>query len=229
MSECLMSPFFSITLTIAAFWAGTELQNRSRLALCNNLLISMLLIIAVLKLFGIPYEVYDQGGSLINLLLGPATACMALGIYAKRDLLRRYWFPVLLGCAAGAVTAVTSILLLCKLFGLDRTMTLSLLPKSVTNPIATAISAGQGGVVSITVAAVIVTGIFGSVAAPLMIRLFRITDPMAAGLGIGACSHVCGTSKAIEIGETEGAMSSLAIGLCGIFTAMLALGFHLIV
>lgn len=229
MSALMASPFFSIALTVIAFWIGTTIQNRTKLAICNNLLISMLLVIAVLKLLGISYEEYYEGGSIINMLLAPATACMALGIYGKREILKKYWLPVLLGCVTGAVTAVTSIWALCKLFGLDRSMTLSLLPKSVTNPIATAIAGAQGGVVPVTVAAVIVTGILGSVIAPLMIRCFRIRNPIAAGLGIGACSHVGGTSKAIELGETEGAMSSLAIGLCGIITAILALGFDFLV
>lgn len=229
MSALAESPFFGIALTILAFWAGTAIQNRTKLAICNNMLIAMLLVIAVLKLSGISYEAYNQGGSIINYLLGPGTACMAMGIYAKRDLLKQHWIPVLLGCFAGAVTSIASILVLCRLFGLDETMTMSLLPKSVTNPIATAVAAGHGGLVPVTVAAVIVTGILGSVIAPTMIKVFRIKNPMAAGLGIGACSHAGGTAKAMEIGETEGAMSALAIGLCGIITAVLALGFELLV
>ena len=107
-------------------------------------------------------------------------------------------------------------------------MTASLLPKSVTTPIATAVSEGHGGIVPITVAAVIVTGILGNLAAPFLVKLFRVKDPVAAGLGIGTCSHALGTAKALEMGETEGAMSGLAVGICGIFTALLALGFDLI-
>ena len=104
-------------------------------------------------------------------------------------------------------------------------MTASLLPKSVTTPIATAVSEGHGGIVSITVAAVIFTGVLGNLIAPFLGRLFRVRDPLAAGLGIGACSHAIGTAKALELGETEGAMSGLAIGVCGIFTALAALFF----
>jgi putative effector of murein hydrolase len=112
-----------------------------------------------------------------------------------------------------------------RLFGLDDTMLISLVPKSVTTPIATAISQDYGGVMSITVAAVIVTGTMGNLTAPFLVKLFRIKDPMAAGLGIGACSHAVGTAKAIEMGETEGALSGLAIGICGIMTAIWALTF----
>ena len=171
---------------------------------------------------------YYNGASYINTMLGPATACLAVNVYNKRDLLKKYWLPVLAGCLAGTVTSIGSILVLSRLFGLDKDMTASLLPKSVTTPIATAVSEGHGGIVPITVAAVIVTGILGNLAAPFLVKLFRVKDPVAAGLGIGTCSHALGTAKALEMGETEGAMSGLAVGICGIFTALLALGFDLI-
>ena len=228
MSELASSPFFGITLTIVAYWVGVRAQKKTGLVVCNSMLITVALIIAVLTVFHIPYEDYYQGGSLINLFLGPATACMAVTVYAKMDLLKKYWLPVLAGCLAGTVTSIGSILVLSRLFGLDKDMTASLLRKSVTTPIATAVSEGHGGIVPITVAAVIVTGILGNLAAPFLVKLFRVKDPVAAGLGIGTCSHALGTAKALEMGETEGAMSGLAVGICGIFTALLALGFDLI-
>ena len=228
MSELASSPFFGITLTIVAYWVGVRAQKKTGLVVCNSMLITVALIIAVLTVFHIPYEDYYQGGSLINLFLGPATACMAVTVYAKMDLLKKYWLPVLAGCLAGTVTSIGSILVLSRQFGLDKDMTASLLPKSVTTPIATAVSEGHGGIVPITVAAVIVTGILGNLAAPFLVKLFRVKDPVAAGLGIGTCSHALGTAKALEMGETEGAMSGLAVGICGIFTALLALGFDLI-
>lgn len=229
MSALTESVYFGVTLSIAAYWVGTNIQKRSGLVICNNLLIAALLIIAVLKIFDIPYDSYNQGGSLINLFLGPATACLAVSIYAKIDLLKRYWLPVLAGCIAGVLTSVGSILLMCRLFGLDRAMTMSLLPKSVTTPIASAVAEGSGGIVSIAVAAVIFTGILGNLTAPLLIRLFRVRDPIAVGLGLGACSHAIGTARALEIGETEGAMGGLAMGLCGLITALAALGFPYLV
>ena len=228
MSGLTASPFFGITLTVAAYWIGVKAQKKTGLVVCNSMLITVALIIAVLTVFHIPYEDYYQGGSLINLFLGPATACMAVTVYAKMDLLKKYWLPVLAGCLAGTVTSIGSILVLSRLFGLDKDMTASLLPKSVTTPIATAVSEGHGGIVPITVAAVIVTGILGNLAAPFLVKLFRVKDPVAAGLSIGTCSHALGTAKALEMGETEGAMSGLAVGICGIFTALLALGFDLI-
>ena len=228
MSVLLESPFFGIALTVAAYWAGNQAQKRTGLVVCNNMIVSVALIVAVLLLFHIPYEAYYVGGSFINMFLGPATTCLAVTIYAKKDLLRKNWLPVLVGCLVGVVVSVGSVWVMCRLFGLDKAMTASLLPKSVTTPIATAVSESHGGIASITVAAVIFTGILGNLAAPLLGKLFRVQDPLAAGLGIGACSHALGTAKALELGEVEGAMSGLAIGVCGIFTALAALFFDVL-
>lgn len=225
MSALLESPFFGITLTVVAYWLGVQAQKRTGLVICNNMIVSVALLIAVLTLFHIPYEAYYEGGSVINMFLGPATACMAVTVYAKKELLRKNWLPVLVGSLTGVVVSVASVLVMCRLFGLDAAMTASLLPKSVTTPIATAVSEGHGGIVSITVAAVIFTGILGNLTAPFLVKLFRVKDPLAVGLGIGACSHAMGTAKALEMGETEGAMSGLAIGMCGIITALAALFF----
>ena len=225
MRALLETPYFGIALTVVGYWIGTKIQKKTGLVLCNSMLITAALIIAVLKVFGISYDSYYVGGSIINMFLGPATPCMAVSIYAKKDLLKKYWLPVIVGCLVGTVTSIACVLVMCKLFGLDHAMTMSLLPKSVTTPIASAISESHGGIVSITVAAVIVTGILGNLIAPLLIKVFRIKNPMAAGLGVGAASHAMGTAKAVEIGETEGAMSGLAIGICGIITAILALFF----
>ena len=225
MKELTQSPFFGITLTVVTYWLGMKIQKKVNFVLCNGLIIAVLLLVGVLVALDIPYEDYYQGGSVINMFMGPATACMAVTVYAKIDQLRKNWLPVLAGCLAGVAASVGSVLAMCRLFGLDTAMTASLLPKSVTTPIATAVSESHGGIVSITVAAVIFTGILGNLAAPYLIRLFRVKDPLAVGLGIGACSHAMGTAKALELGDTEGAMSGLAIGMCGILTALAALFF----
>ena len=225
MRELLQSPFFGITLTVAAYVLGMKIQKKSGLVICNGLVLAALMIIALLTVFHIPYEDYYVGGSMVNLFLSPATVCVAMSVYAKRDVLKRNLVPVLVGCTVGAAASVLSVWALCRAFGLDKALTASLLPKSVTTPIATAISQSHGGIVSITAVAVIFTGILGSLCAPLMMRLLRVKDPVEAGLGIGACSHALGTAKALELGETEGAMSGIAIGLCGIVTTVLALFF----
>ena len=223
MIEWTNSPFFGVALSVLAFWIGVKIQKKTGLVVCNPLLIGVILVIGLLLALGIPYENYDQGGSLINLFLSPATACLAVAIYSKVQLLKENWLPILVGCVVGSLVSMGSILGLCRLFGLDDAMTASLLPKSVTTPIAVSVAQAHGGIPSITVVAVILTGILGSILAPLLIRLFRVKDPIAAGLAIGACSHAVGTSKALELGETEGAMSGLAIGVCGLVTVLFSL------
>ena len=223
MSELLASPFFGIALSIVAFSIGVWIQKKTGLVICNPLIIAIVLVSGVLLLFQIPYESYNEGGSIINMFLAPATSCLAVSVYTRLELLKKNWLPILAGCVAGSLTSMGSVFLLCRLFGLDEAITYSLLPKSVTTPIAVGIAESHGGISSITVAAVILTGIMGSILAPFLIRIFRVKDSMTAGLAIGACSHAVGTSKAIEIGETEGAMSGLAIGICGIVTVVFSM------
>ncbi len=223
MSELLASPYFGIFLSIAAYALGCGLNRKFRTPLCNPLLIAIVLVVGVLLVFRIPYEAYNAGGEIISLFLAPATACLAVGIYAKLAVLKQYWLPILVGAVAGSASSMLSVYALCRLLGLDEQLTVSLIPKSVTTPIAVGIVESAGGLTPITVVAVIVTGILGAILAPTMIRLFRISDSVAAGLAIGACSHAVGTSKAVELGEVEGAMSGLAIGVCGVATVVLSL------
>lgn len=220
MSALTSSAFFGLALTILAYWVGTIVYQKTRFVLCNALIVAVVLIAVVLIVLDIPYEEYYAGGSIINMLLIPATACLAVTIYDRLELLKKNWLPILVGCAVGVCVSMGSISLMCHLFGLDGELTASMLPKSVTTPIAVAISDAHGGIPSVTVAAVSVTGILGNLIAPYLVKIFHIKNPVAAGLGIGACSHAMGTSRALEMGETEGAMSSIAIGLCGIITAL---------
>ena len=223
MTEIFSSPYFGVALSVAAFGIGVKLQQKLKTPVCNPLIIAIVLTAGVLLIFKITYEAYDVGGEIINMFLAPATACLAVAVYTKIKILKQYWLPILAGCTAGSAASMLSVYGLCRLFGLDESLTISLIPKSVTTPIAVSIAEPAGGVVPITVVAVIGTGILGSIIAPLLIRIFRVTDPMAAGLAIGASSHAVGTSKAIELGEVEGAMSGLAIGVCGIITVLLSM------
>lgn len=223
MSELFASPFFGISLSVIAFWIGVRIQKKTGLVLCNPLLIAIVLVSAVLLVCHIPYVSYDEGGAIINMFLAPATACLAVSIYTQINLLKENWLPIVVGCTAGSITSMGSIYIMCRLFRLDEAVSASLIPKSVTTPIAVSISQSLGGIQAITVVAVILTGILGSILAPVLIKLFRVKDPVAAGLAIGACSHAVGTSKALELGETEGAMSGLAIGICGILTVIFSL------
>ncbi|HJA30373.1 MAG: hypothetical protein DBX58_06650 [Clostridiales bacterium] len=223
MQEILASPFFGIWLSIAAFGIGVKLQKKTGLVICNPLIVAIALVSATLLILKIPYESYEAGGAIINMFLAPATACLAVSIYTKAALLKENWIPVGVGAICGSLASMGSVYLMCRLFSLDEAMTASLMPKSVTTPIAVSISEGHGGMVPITVVAVIFTGILGSILAPGLIRLFKVEDPVTAGIAIGACSHAVGTSKALELGETEGAMSGLAIGICGILTVLFSL------
>ncbi|HJA81688.1 MAG TPA: LrgB family protein [Candidatus Mediterraneibacter intestinipullorum] len=223
MSELFSSPYFGVALSVAAFGIGVKLQQKLKTPVCNPLIAAIVLIAGVLLIFKIPYEAYNAGGEIINMFLAPATSCLAVAIYAKIKILKQYWLPILVGCTMGSAASMLSVYGLCRLFGLDESLTVSLLPKSVTTPVAVSIAEPAGGVVPITVVAVIGTGILGSMIAPLLIRIFKVTEPMAAGLAIGASSHAVGTSKAVELGEVEGAMSGLAIGVCGIITVLISM------
>lgn len=223
MQELCASEFFGIALSIAAFWIGVKIQKKTGLVICNPLIIAIILVSAVLLIFKIPYEAYNEGGKIINMFLAPATACLAVSIYTKIELLKKNWLPIVVGASCGSLASMGSVYLMCRLFKLDEEMTASLIPKSVTTPIAVGIAGSHGGIVPVTVVAVISTGILGSVLAPTLIKIFHVDDPMTAGLSIGACSHAVGTSKAIELGETQGAMSGLAIGICGILTVIFSL------
>ena len=175
MKELMASPYFGVALSIVAFWIGVKLNHKLKTPVCNPLIVAIVLIVGVLLVFDIPYDTYNVGGALINMFLAPATACLAVAIYTKLDILKQYWLPILVGCTAGSAASMGSVYGMCRLFGLDESMTVSLLPKSVTTPIAVSISEPGGGVVPITVVAVIFTGILGSIIAPFLIRIFRVS------------------------------------------------------
>mgnify|MGYP005960828091 CR=1 FL=1 len=223
MNSVLTSPMFGITLCIITFALGVFLNKKLKTPLANPLLIAIAFTIIILKVFNIPLEYFNIGGDFVSMFLGPATAALALSIYRQLDVLKKNFLPVVLGCLAGAVTSMGSIFLMCRLFRLDEKLTVSMLPKSVTTPIAMEISRQAGGVVPVTVAAVVVTGILGAVISPLLVKLFRVKNPVAAGVGIGSCSHAIGTSKAIELGEVQGAMSGISLSISGIITVILSL------
>ena len=219
----LSSPFFGLCLSAAAWCVGLWLQKKTRWVLCNPLVIAGVLIIAVLAVFRIPLEDYRAGSDMIKLLLGPVTAVLALNIYNQRQVLRDYFVPVLAGCLAGSIASLLSVLALCRLFQMEGILTSSLLPKSVTTAIALGIAESRGGIPGIAAGAVALAGVVGAVFAPLFAKWFRISNPVAEGVAIGACSHALGTTKAMEIGPLQGAMSSISLCVCGILTSFLVL------
>lgn len=222
MDDFLNTPLFGILISILAFEVGLIIYKKTKIAIFNPLLIGIILVITILLQFDISIDHYNQGGSYILFLLGPATVILAVPLYLQIDLLKKNLVPILVGITVGCVSAITSVWFLAKLFNLEELVSISMIPKSVTTPIGMEISRQIGGEPSVTVALIVVTGILGAVMGPFVCKLFRIKDEVAVGVSLGTASHAVGTSKAIELGETQGAMSGLSIGVAGLITVFLA-------
>ncbi len=222
MNAIINSPLFGIFLTLVAFEAGVFVSKKFKYSFLNPLLIGNILIVGFLLITGISLESYNVGGDYISVMLSPATVVLAIPLYKQISKLRQFWKPILAGIFAGSLTSIACVILFSKLLGLSNTLMLSLLPKSVTIPMGSVISAQIGGIPSVTIIAITVTGITGAVAAPAVCRFCHIKHKVAQGIAIGTASHALGTTRAMEMGEVQGAMSSLAIGIAGLFTAVVA-------
>lgn len=219
----LHSALFGLTLTFGVYILMSAVNQRTGSPLLNPVLLTILIIVAVLLVFDIPLQDYLGGADIITMMLTPTTALLAYSIYKQLPLLKKYFLPIVLGCLAGSAASMTSVYLFCRLFGISDVLTFTMLPKSVTTPIAMELSTQLGGIPSVTVAAVVLTGIFGNILAPILIKVLRIKNRIAAGVCIGCSSHAGGTSKAMEIGDVEGAMSGVSIGIAGIITVVLTM------
>ena len=214
--------FFGALISLAAYGIGMLLKKKLRLAVFNPLLVAIVLTLGFVLIFDIDYETYNSGARYLSYLLTPATVCLAIPLYEQFESLRKNAAAILVGIITGVLTSLGSVLLLSYIFGLDHAEYVTLLPKSITTAIGMGVSEELGGYVAITVAVIIVTGIIGNIIAESVCRLFRITEPIAKGIGIGSASHAIGTTRAMEIGEVEGAMSSLSIVVSGFVTVLLA-------
>ena len=214
------SVFFGVVISLLAYGAGSLLQNRFKLALFNPLLISVAATIAVLAAAGIDYDVYYSGAQYLSYLLTPATVCLAVPLYEKLEVLKKNWRAILIGIVSGVLTTLLCILAMSLMFGLSHEEYVTLLPKSITTAIGMGVSEELGGYVTLTVAVIIITGVLGNIFAPLICRVFRIREPIAKGIAIGTSSHAVGTAKAMELGEVEGAMSSLSSAISGLLTVV---------
>lgn len=221
METLLKSPMFGILLSLLAFEIGLYIQKKTKLIFLNPLLIAIVIVIAFLIISGIDLASYQLGGDMINLFLGPATVVLAVPLYQQIQSLKRYFVPIVLGICVGIVIGITSTLMCSWLFHFDAQMIASILPKSITTPIGIELSRQLGGIEAITVLTILVTGIFGMVMSDVIFRVFHIHHPIARGVALGTSAHAIGTSKALAMGEVEGAMSSLAIGVSGILTVFL--------
>lgn len=214
---------FGLLLPMAAFQLARTINKRMGKELCNPLLFSTLCCCAVLLLTGTEFDTfYANGGSVLEFFLTPATICLAIPLYRQFNLLKKHAAAVAAGCAAGVLAHMAGCALMLYLFRMEAADYISLLPKSITTAIGKSLSAELGGYPAITMASIMMTGLFGAVAAPALLKLFGVKDPLCQGLAIGTSSHAAGTSRAVELGEVQGAASSLAIVVTGLLTVLAA-------
>lgn len=222
MNDIINSPIFGVLISLIAYGIGVYINKRTKLSIFNPLLIAIVTLIFLLTKLHIKYEAFNNGGQLISFFLYPATVALALPMYKKFTLFKENALPILIGILCGNVCGITCIILLCKFFNLSDVLIKSLMPKSITTPIGMALSKQLGGLPSITVVAIILTGVIGSIIGPSLYSIFKINDKVAMGIAMGASSHAVGTAKSMELGETEGAMSGLTMAISGIITVFLA-------
>jgi len=221
MTEFLSTlSLFSLVLTLGTYQIGLWCRKRWNSPLCNPLLISVLLIICVLLVTGFPVEEYQANMNSISWLLTPATVSLAVPLYQQLKVLKRSLPAILTGICAGIASSLTGVWLMCRLFGLDRAITVSLLPKSITTAIGIVISEQNGGIAALSAIIIILTGVIGSIAGTVFCKLFKLEHPIAQGVAFGTATHVIGTSKANELGQLQGAVSSLSLVVAGVLTAV---------
>ncbi len=222
MMEYIDTPLFGVALTIIVFNISDFFYKRVKNPLLNPIAISIVFIIWFLDYFNIALETHEKGGEFISFFLGPATVALSIPIYKKIDLLKRNFFPIVIGIFMGSLAGILSITIMSSFLAIEDVLMLSLVPKSTTSAVAIDISKQIKGNPSITMGFVIITGTLGNIIGPSILRIFKIRSKNAKGIALGTSSHVAGTAKAMEMGSVEGAMSSLAIGIAGIVTVFLA-------
>ena len=223
MKEFLdVSLFGGAVLSLVAYEIGLILKKKFKTGIFNPLLISIVITIVFLLYCNIDYDTYNDGAKYLSWLLTPATACLAIPLYQQMNLLKKNLKAIIAGITTGVFASLAGVWVFSMLFHLKKQFYVTLLPKSITTAIGMGISEELGGIVTITVAAIVITGIIGNMFAEGICKLCKIEHPIAKGLAIGTASHAMGTAKAMEIGEIEGAMSSLAIAVAGLLTVAAA-------
>jgi putative effector of murein hydrolase len=223
LENILSLPVCGILVSIICYAIGVQVRKFIPSPLTNPMVIANILILLVIVLSPLTLEQYMAGGRIITMFIVPVTVLLALRIYRQRALLRANAIPILAGCITGSAASLFSVFLLCRLFDIDKAITISLLPKSVTTAIALELAQKNGGIPGIAASAVIITGVFSAAFSPFFIKLFKLKDPVAAGLACGASGHAIGTAAALELGEIQGAMGGIAISLMGIITSLIFL------
>lgn len=212
---------FGVILTILFFNIGIYIQKKTNKPIFNPLLVAILGIILFLSITKIPYESYKLGGDRINFFLGPVTIVLAVPLYKQFDLFKKYLLEILIGISCGVVVSFISIKLIGHFTNADVDIINSLIPKSITTPMGISLTKTLSGVEAITVVSIILTGILGAIISPIVFKIGKINNPVAKGIALGTSAHALGTTKALEMGEVEGAMSGLSIGISGIITVIL--------
>ncbi|WP_461813049.1 LrgB family protein [Faecalimonas sp.] len=214
------SVYFGVTISIVAYGIGLFLKKKLKWGILNPLLVSIVFVVGFLLVFHIDYDTYNETAKYLSYLLTPATVALAIPLYQKITLLKENGLAIFLGIVSGVLSSLFSVLVLAYLFGLSHREYVTLLPKSITTAIGIGVADELGGITTITVAVIIVTGVLGNVIGQSVCKLFKIYEPIAVGLAFGTSSHAVGTAKALEIGEIEGAMSSLSIVVSGLITVV---------
>jgi predicted murein hydrolase (TIGR00659 family) len=223
MNEMLInSSYAGVAISLVTYMIGVQLKKRFKIGIFNPLLISIAVTIILLLAMNIEFETYKQGAKYLSWFLTPATVCLAIPLYEQLEILKKHWKAVAAGIVSGVITNMVTVYVLALLFSLNHQQYVTLLPKSITTAIGMGVSEELGGYVTITVAVIVITGVLGNMLAEFLCKIFGIKEPMAKGLAIGTSAHAMGTAKAMEMGDIEGAMSSLSIAVAGILTVAAA-------
>ncbi len=221
MKEALTnSIYFGVILSFITYEIGLIIKKKLKWAILNPLLLATIMIVGLLVIFDIDYSTYNNGARYISYFLTPATVSLAIPLYRQLTLLKKYPKAIFGGIIAGVMTTMISIWAMSALFDLNHVQYVTLLPKSITTAIGMGVSEKMGGIVGLTVVSICITGILGNVMAETILKIFKIEEPIAKGLAIGTSAHALGTTKAMELGEIEGAMSSLSIVVAGILSVV---------
>lgn len=221
MNEFMLdSAFAGVTISLLTYMIGMALKKKFHSGILNPLLLSIAVTIVLLLTAGVDYDTYNEGAKYLSWLLTPATVCLAIPLYEQLELLKKNWAAVAAGIVSGVLTSLATVFVLALLFGLNHQEYVTLLPKSITTAIGMGVSEELGGYVTITVAVIVITGVLGNILGELVCRIFGIKEPIAKGLALGTSAHAIGTAKAMELGEIEGAMSSLSIAVAGVITVV---------
>ena len=221
IKSLLSGEVFILLLTLGSFLLGVLLYKRTKIALLQPLLVSMIIIIPFLKITGIEYQVFYEKTRLLCFMLGPSVVALGYVLYEQIEHIRGNVISILTSVFVGSLVGILSVVLVAKLFGADKILTASLAPKSVTTPIAMNLAENSGGIPSLAAVFVVICGLFGGLVGPLILRRIGVKSSIAKGLALGSASHALGTVKAMEMGALEGAISGLAIGIMGVMTALL--------